>query len=129
MFQNVFGSSRTPLRLVEPSMRAASVILLLALAACSNMPPGQDARGAEMRFAATPVLEAIGRFKHDRERYPSSLYELIPDYLSALPKEPGVHFDQYIGVAEFYYSPEWPPNTRYVCTATLEAPDWVCKTP
>ncbi|HVT35862.1 MAG TPA: hypothetical protein VHE37_09770, partial [Nevskiaceae bacterium] len=70
------------------------VLIALALGmllnACASVPPGEDARGAALRFSATPVLDAIARFQHDRGRPPSSMYELVPDYLKSLPPEPAV---------------------------------------
>lgn len=98
----------------------------LALAGCATTPPGEDARGAELRANATPVLAALASYHRDRGEYPMSLYELVPKYLRALPFRPALRVDQKEQLVEFSYFNEWPRSGSVTCVARLGATDWTC---
>lgn len=107
-------------------MRALTLLAALALGACATVPPGEDARGTEMRANATPVLEALARYRNDKGAYPVSLYELVPGYLRAIPFHPGLRLDTHHGVLGFAYFQEWPRTGSVNCVARLGETTWTC---
>lgn len=61
------------------------VALLLLLAACRERP---DPRPDELRKQLASMRAAIKAFHRDNGRYPHSLEELVPKYLSRVPVDP-----------------------------------------
>ena len=107
-------------------MRSLAVLLcaLATLAACATWPPGDDPRGKELKDQATPVLVALVHYRKDKGEYPSSLHELVPRYLTAVPFGPGLSLER--DRVEFVYSPSWPRSGQVSCSALLGEVEWTC---
>ncbi len=113
----------------EAMSRAIGIVLVTValLAACATIAPGEDPLGQQLKEPATKVLTAIDQFKQERGRYPSSLYELMPKYIDALPAEPSLRIDEYSQMLKFAYSREWPQLGRIVCVARFGSTEWNCE--
>lgn len=107
--------------------RLAAAALVLFLAACATVPPGEDPRGRELKAQATPVLAALVSFHKDRGEYPVSLHELVPRYLREVPFGPGLRFDRDSRVIEFVYAPAWHDSRKVLCFARAGELEWSCR--
>ncbi|HYO76671.1 MAG TPA: hypothetical protein VE010_09420 [Thermoanaerobaculia bacterium] len=65
---------------------AATVLLLLACAACK--PEEKPRPDLELRAALAEMRAAMERFQREQGRYPQTLEELVPKYLSRIPTDP-----------------------------------------
>ena len=108
------------------TQRALPLLLMVLVVACAHVAPGADEKGKLYFEPANRVLDAIEAYKKDQGRYPTSLYELPPKYIEALPDEPTLRLDEYSGTMRFAYSREWPDPGRVVCVAVLGSHDWKC---
>ena len=65
----------------------ALLALIVLLCACkeAEMRRDQEAALKQMLF---DMRKAIDNFYRDQRRYPATLYELVPDYLRAIPADP-----------------------------------------
>jgi len=69
--------------------RALSLLTLLVLiGACKRDDAGRD---VVLKEAVTSMRGAIARFHLENGRYPQSLEELVPKYLSKIPDDPFTH--------------------------------------
>lgn len=105
----------------------APLLLSLCLLGCAIAPAGEDAKGKGLRAEAEPVLAALRAYNKDHRAYPSSLYELVPRYLAAVPFQPGMRYDPDAGVVAFAYSHSFPRDGGVVCAARLGELTWSCK--
>ena len=103
----------------------AGMTVLLTVS-CATVVPGEDEKGKSYFEPANKVLDAIEAYKKDQGRYPTSLFELPPKYIDALPDEPTLRLDEYSGTMRFAYSREWPNPGRVVCVAVLGSHEWKC---
>jgi hypothetical protein len=103
-------------------------VLGLALpAACASWAPGEDASGQQLKQSATPVLVALAAYHRARGEYPSSLYELVPRYLEAVPFRPALNLDLDKQTLEFGYMLPFPRTGDATCTAALGTTEWTCR--
>lgn len=105
----------------------APLLLSLCLLGCAIAPAGEDPKGKGLRAEADPVLAALRAYNKDHRAYPSSLYELVPRYLEAVPFQPGMRYDRDAGVVAFVYSRPFPYDSNVVCMARLGEFTWSCK--
>jgi len=103
------------------------VAFSVLLAACALWPAGEDPKGKELKAQATPVLAALARYFKDKGEYPSSLHELVPRYLPAVPFAVGLRLDRDTKMIAFGYAPSWPQSGRVACTARLGDREWSCQ--
>ena len=58
------------------------------------LPPGQGPAADAGKRAATPVLRTLESYRGARGKYPEDLEDLVPDYLSRMPRlSNGVPFE------------------------------------
>lgn len=106
-------------------------ILICPMLACNTVLPTEEPPGvgekAEQGYAASePVIAALDEFKAANGIYPESLAELVPDYLSAVPRKNNVLDFSYRKSAESYeFSFHYVGPGMNTCTYTPEE-GWHC---
>lgn len=70
------------------------LLIAILLSACGNPateePPGVGEKAERGYALSEPVLAALEQYKADKGTYPESLAELVPEYISAVPKKDDV---------------------------------------
>ena len=102
----------------------APVVALIS--ACAVWPAGSDPRGRELKANGEAVLTALARYQQQHGRFPTSLAELAPSYLPAVPARPELRFNPVLGSVSFVYSPSWPQSGQVSCSAEVGAAEWSC---
>ncbi len=101
-------------------------VVTLLLGACFPWQAGEDPAGVRLKARASAVAVAIQRYDHDHRRFPTSLQQLVPLYLAALPSEPKFHYDTKHGFLSFTYSPTWPQGGQVSCSCKLGSTEFQC---
>ena len=107
--------------------RFALATALLALGGCQVGPVNQDPSGMNYRRNADRVVEAIQAYKHDKGTWPSSLAELTPTYISAIPDDPHLDYHPYDGSVLYHFIPQWPQLRPVYCQSVGATTEWRCK--
>ena len=117
---------------MDSTARPRNLLLPLAgiaaglLAACATMPPGEDKTGQEMKRQSAPVLAALAQYHDDYDRYPETLYLLVPKYLHEIPFDPNLTLDTLQATLSLYYKVPWPQTGAVMCVTPLKAQAWAC---
>jgi predicted small secreted protein len=102
------------------------VALSLLLSGCATYGPGEDAYGRTLQGTGEDVLQAARNYIDETTRVPKTLNELVPKYLSALPKEPDIQYDRQNSTLFFTYMQKGPNGMAVTCHALLGQLQWVC---
>lgn len=105
----------------------ATALAALVLCACATVPPGEDPLGQQMREQALPVLLALAAYHKDKGTHPTSLYELTPRYMKALPLRPNIDFDRVSGQVGFVYERAGWRFRQVACKAETGQVEWDCR--
>lgn len=111
--------------------RAVKIVVSLALSACLPA-PGHGAKAVRGYRRAAPVIEALKAFRQDSAKYPTTLTELVPQYLFSaalsIPDDPQEHYplDYHLNgpgyILQFQYIGPGENNCRYSSTEKT----WEC---
>ena len=102
---------------------AASTV---ALTGCLMGQPGADAKGRRLQASASVVAVAIKRYHRDHHRFPPSLQQLVPSYVSAIPAKPELLFDLKHKLLTYSYTPSWPQAGEVICSCALGETEFQC---
>jgi hypothetical protein len=111
-------------------MKTRAAILLFAgvtLAGCSIWPVDQDPKGMDYRRDADQVIMALQNYHQTHASFPTSLSELSPTYLPALPEGPNLVYHSTDGSLEYHYTPSWPQLRPVWCMSVGNSTDWKCQ--
>jgi hypothetical protein len=97
-----------------------------ALSACSIWPLGEDPRGRERLNAVEPIVDALVRHERETGTLPTTLNQLVPNYLAAGQLGSGVNYSQLHRSLEVTYTPTWPAIGRVSCSRTIGDAKWHC---
>ena len=106
--------------------RIPIVFALAILSACTVWPIGEDPYGLQVRRNANAVLMALEAYHRDAGTFPGNLQGLVPKYLPALPDEPRLQYDRYVGSLAFRYTPSWPQLRPVWCNSVGDTTEWRC---
>ena len=98
----------------------------LTLSACAAYGPGEDDYGRVLQGNGEEVLSAARAYMDETTRVPSSLQDLVPKYLKALPTEPKVEYDRKSSTMYFVYTQPGTDGLTVTCHALLGQLQWVC---
>jgi hypothetical protein len=104
--------------------------VFINLLACSpaptEEPPGIGAKAERGYMLSEPVIAALEQYKADNGLYPETLAELVPAYLSAVPKKDNDLDFSYSATGEsFKFSFHYIGPGMNTCTYTPEK-QWRC---
>jgi hypothetical protein len=108
-------------------VRCLSIAALIALCACSVWPTDQDPAGMNYRRDADRVLGALQAYHSAKGMFPSSLNELLPGYIAALPDEPPLKYNPAMGSLSYRYTPSWPQLRPVWCQSVGDSTEWRCQ--
>lgn len=104
----------------------SALAALLALSGCSTYGPGEDDYGRQLQGEGETVLAAFRSAMDDTGHVPSSLQQLVPTYLPALPKEPAIVYTPKTGSLDFEYDQGGSRGLHVHCHALVGQLQWVC---
>ena len=102
-------------------------VVAVGFSACTIWPVDQDPAGMNYRRNADHVLDAVQAYHRDKGGLPRSLNMLVPQYLSALPDSPELHYDFTDGSLAYHYTPSWPQLRPVWCRSKGDTTEWICK--
>ena len=100
--------------------------LTLLLSGCAAYGPGEDMYGRTLQGTGEDVLQAARNYMDETTRVPSSLNDLVPKYIQALPKEPNIQYDRKTSTLYFTYKQQGTNGLDVTCHALLGQLQWVC---
>jgi hypothetical protein len=111
-------------------MKMRMFVLLAAaavLAGCSVWPVDQDPKGMDYRRDANRVIGALQSYHLAHGNFPSTLGELTPAYMAALPDGPELAYHSSDGSLEYHFVPSWPQLRPVWCASVGNSTEWKCQ--
>jgi hypothetical protein len=103
-----------------------AIVSALSLASCASSQVATDARCVEVRNG-NAVLAAANRFIRENRSNPSSLSDLMPKYLSEMPRVPELEYSPSDGgMRFFYYTYVQSEEFGCECKAKLKQREFKC---
>lgn len=107
-----------------PSFLGFGVVFFMVLAGCAVWPLGRDPVGSGLEREGERVAVAIRAYRDRNGASPSSIAELVSDFLAQAP-DPRVHFDSTHNQISFAYSP-FLGIGKAVCATAIDVIAWHC---
>lgn len=106
-----------------------ATLLMVAALACTHYKPGMDPRGKSIKQQCSPIILAIEQYKAVNGVFPTSLAQLVPNYL---PVTPSLNFTVTLVKGKagttlmVNYEPTWPNTNLCSCTYFFSDSEWHC---
>ena len=76
---------------------------------------------------AIAIIASLERYKAENGLLPSSLDELVPKYMNALPKVSRVlRYSSNTQSLGYTYTPSWPQPGQISCSTVIGSNEWSC---
>jgi hypothetical protein len=108
-----------------PRFLGTGVFLSVMLAGCAVWPLGQDPYGRRLEAEGGRVAAAIRAYRARNGESPSSIVELVPDFLPRAP-DSRLHYDPAHDQVSFAYS-SFLGSGRAMCSTTIDVIAWKCE--